>query len=248
MITGNKFIIISFENGGGGHKLGRILCCLPDVYWYSHEWNGKHPWNVHFTETGIKQRYVSRFHFDRLTPNGMIPPTHDYVEKFIPDADEYYSKHYMPAFERTGGTEIIKTHRMVLVSHALPGTLLDRFPEATILNIVDDADTIAERYLKTTALFPAHLKLKWIDGENTEYGRKLQTIAEQVGKGFTVRDVWAYDKYSKGYDDTLETEYRQFVFDTIHSNIAARKQYSHPNSLTVSKKDYKSIKEFINGR
>jgi hypothetical protein len=248
MLDGDKFIIISFENGGGGHKLGRILCCLPDIYWYSHPSNGIRPWNVHFTHTDIRQRRISKFHFDRITPAGMLPPTHDYIKNFIPDEDEYYEKHYMPAFEKAGGLDILKTHKLLLVSHALPETLLTRFPKAVVLNVVDDADQIAERYLKTTALFPAHLKLKWIDGENTDYGRKLQTIADHIGKDFTVRDVWAYNRYQTKYTNDLDDEYREHVFEVIHNNISIRKTYSHNNCLTVSKRDYKKIKEFLNAR
>jgi hypothetical protein len=247
MITGEKFIIISFENGGGGHRLGRIICSLPDVYWYTHPDNGKNPWNVHFKNTNIRQRHVSKFHFDRLVPKGMLPPTHDYVSKFIPDEDEYYEKYYNPKFEEMGGYEIIKDYKILLVSHALPEVLSKRFPKAKIINLIGDSTKIANRYLQTTSLFPAYLKLKWLDGENTEYGKKLKTISEKLGDKFTVRDVWAYKKYEIGYNDTLEEEYNSYVHSMIHNNMNIRKSYSSTNCINVDKKDYKCIKDFLNG-
>lgn len=248
MITGNKFIFVSFENGGGGHRLGRIISCLPDVYWYSHKWNGIKPWNVHFTETAIKQRHVSKYHFDRLVPLGMLPPTHDYVNKFIPNEQEYYEKFYYPEFEKMGGYEIIKTHRLVLCSHAMPEVLHNKFPDAKILNIIDDHVSVASRYLKTTAIFPAHLKMKWLDGENTPHGKKLSAIAAAVGPGFTVRDIWCYERYGCGYSEAHEEEYNNYVFNLIETNMNNRKSCTTANTLTVKKNDYKQIKDFLYDR
>ena len=60
MWAGNNLLFISFEQGGGGHKIGRVLSCLPNVYWYSHKDNGINPWNVHFIHTEIRQRHASK--------------------------------------------------------------------------------------------------------------------------------------------------------------------------------------------
>jgi hypothetical protein len=247
MITGENLIIISFENGGGGHRLGRILCSLPDVYWYSHPDNGTHPWNVHFEHTNIRQRYVSRFHFDRLVPNGMLPPTHDYVSKFITDEDTYYNKYFYPKFLDMGGVDILNEYKLLLVSHALPNILHKRFPDAKIINLIGDSNAIAERYLKTTALFPAYLKLKWLDGENTEYGKKLKHIAETIGNKFTVRDIWAFEKYNTEFHSTHENEYKDYVYNLVDSNMEKRISHSNSNCINVDKKEYKKIKDFING-
>ena len=40
VLDGSRFIFISFEQGNGGHRIGRAICCLPDVHWYSHRDNG----------------------------------------------------------------------------------------------------------------------------------------------------------------------------------------------------------------
>ena len=73
MLDGSRFIFISFEQGNGGHRIGRVVCCLPDVHWYSHRDNGTIR-NVHYKHTDIRQRHVSRYHYDRLVPKGSLPP------------------------------------------------------------------------------------------------------------------------------------------------------------------------------
>ena len=86
----DKWIFISFEQGASGHKLARVLATMPCMYWYSCKENGINPWNVGVVDEHIRQRKSSRFHFDRITPKGKLPPTHDYVEKYIPNEKQYY--------------------------------------------------------------------------------------------------------------------------------------------------------------
>ena len=78
----NKWLFVSFEQGASGHKLARVLATMPCMYWYSSKENGINPWNVGIVDDHIRQRKLSRFHFDRITPKGKLPPTHDYIEKY----------------------------------------------------------------------------------------------------------------------------------------------------------------------
>jgi len=241
-----NIIFVSFENGGGGHKLGRVLSTLPEVYWYSNYNNGISPWNVHFTDTSIMQRNVSRWHFDRLVPKGMLPPTHDYVKYFVPDPNEYYCNYFDPEFERMGGKEILKTQNLIYCSHEMPNELALRFPDAKVLNIIDDPLQVAVRYMETTSLFPAYLKCKWLDGENTGYGKHLASIAKEFGKGFTVRDLWCHDKFDDMYYPEYANEYQQFVVNMIDDRVQQRRETINTNNiLSVGKRDYKTIKEFL---
>lgn len=244
-IDTSKIIIVSFEPGGGGHTIGRVLCCLPDVYWYSHPNNGKHPWNVHFTHTDIRQRYAARNHYDRYTHKGILPPPHDYVVDWIPDADDYYANYFLPRWQEAGGNEILETKRIVLMSHSLPEDLIKYFPESKILSIVDKPEITAEKYLVTTALFPAYLKLAWIDGENRPYGKRLKAIADLIGRDMTHRDLWAYERYGVKYKNTHQDEYRAWTHDFMQANMLKRHAFSHKNVLTTRRKDYKLIKKFL---
>ena len=76
-----NWLFISFEQAARGHRLARALCALPELYWYSHTDNGIHPWNV-VGETSIQQRWVSKFHYNRYTPDGHLPPPHDFVQDY----------------------------------------------------------------------------------------------------------------------------------------------------------------------
>ena len=98
MLDGSRFIFVSFEPGHGGHKIGRVISCLPDIHWYSHRDNGINPCNVYYKHTDIRQRHVSRYHYDRLVPKGSLPPLHDYVKDFIPDEEHYYNRFFYPRF------------------------------------------------------------------------------------------------------------------------------------------------------
>ena len=44
--TMDNMIIISGEKGCKVHHIARVICSLPNVYWYSNIDNGIHPWNI----------------------------------------------------------------------------------------------------------------------------------------------------------------------------------------------------------
>ena len=234
VLDGSRFIFISFEQGNGGHRIGRAICCLPDVHWYSHRDNGINPWNVHYKHTDIRQRHVSRYHYDRLVPKGSLPPLHDYVKDFIPDEDYYYNRFFYPRFEKMGGRELMKQNRLVFCTHEMPEKISKRFPKSKIISLTGDDYSIATRYIETTALFHGHLKMKWIGGENTAYGKKLQKISKELGSDFTVRDIWAWDKYKSKYKDKHEDEYWRHVISDVRGRTLDREFVNSKNILTVS--------------
>ena len=142
----------------------------------------------------------------------------------------------------------MKKNRLVFCTHEVPKKLQERFPKAKIINLVGDDFRIAQRYMKTTAIFPGHLKMKWIGGENTDYGRKLKTIAKEVGTDFTVRDIWAWDNYKSKYIDKYEDEYWSHVRDTIRSRMWDREFISSENVITLSptkRGKWRRIKRFL---
>lgn len=251
VLDSSRLIFISFEQGCGGHRLGRVISCLPDVHWYSHRDNGINPWNVHYKHTDIKQRHVSRYHYDRLVPKGSLPPLHDYVKDFIPDEEHYYNRFFYPRFEKMSGPEIMKKNRLVICTHELPEKIIKRFPKAKVLNLIGDSYDVGERYLQTTALFPGFLKMKWLGGENTEYGKKLRTIAKELGSDFTIRDIWAWDKYKTKYIEekhciiySMDVHYmiRERMWDRKHINS------NNVHDVYTSRSTYKwlRVKEFLN--
>ena len=238
-------VFVSFEPGAFGHRLARTLCTLPRFYWYSDARNGVNPWNVHFDNTEILQRSISPYHFDRITPNGMLPPTHDYVKDFIPDAQQYYAEHFLTQWIKVKAPEIKQD--IVYCSHSLPQDLLKHFPDSKIINIVLNPTVVTRRYMETTAVFPGWIKADWIGGRDTEYGKRLRIIGGELGKKFKIRDIWAWENYGTEYYSDYYSEYFDWIFKNIQTNTAERIDIDDPRVLSLSTRNYKLIKGFLNG-
>ena len=92
--------------------------------------------------------------------------------------------------------------------------------------------------------------MKWIGGENTAYGKKLQKIAKELGSDFTVRDIWAWDKYKTKYKDRYEDEYWRHVISDVRGRTLDREFVNSENILTVSPRlrgKWRRIKRFLDG-
>lgn len=231
-----NFVFVSFEPGSRGHNIGRVLCSLPEVYWYSSLDNGINPWNVSHKSDWIIQRRIAPRHFDRTMPNGeVLPPAWDYVKDFV-DRDTYYSDLFPVQFKKAQGTKYLKTHQLLYCTHGLPPDILAQFPNSRVINVVAEADDIINRYMLTTAHFPAYLKLEWMNGSETQYGKQLRELSKTLGEQFTVQDVW----------ENLNTgSFYQHVKTQITNNMAIRKQTNDSRVLNVSYREYRKMKEFI---
>ena len=90
--------------------------------------------------------------------------------------------------------------------------------------------------------------MKWIGGENTAYGKKLQKISKELGSDFTVRDIWAWDKYKSKYKDKHEDEYWRHVISDVRGRTLDREFVNSKNILTVSTRlrgKWRRIKRFL---
>lgn len=234
----DNLLFISFEPGGGGHKFARIIATLPEVYWYSNERNGRRPWNVHSTNP-FRQRKISKNHFDRIMPNGhMLPPTWDLLSEFIPDEDFYYNNIYEPQFKLAGGYDI--SQFIPICTHSLPSKIRKYFTNSKIINLIGDANVIARRNLKTTAFFPAYLKLDWITGRDTDYGKYLYEVSKELGENFTKQDLWLYEHKNLTYDD-----YVYYINSVITNNMYLRTTENVRNTLTIANNHYKMVKTYL---
>lgn len=230
----DNYIFVSFEPGGKGHTLGRVLCSLPSIHWYSNADNGKFPWNI--SHSSIRERNIAKRHFNRMMPNGvMLPPTHDYVKNWIPDADEYYTKHFVKQYCLADALNY--SENLLFCSHEIPTKLLEVFPNSKIINIVADPITTAKRYMQTTAIFPGWLKHDWINGRQTEYGKHLIEVSMRLGKDFTVQDLWEYSN---------SDSYYEYIKDRMEENMHMRNKITDDRVLTVTGREYGIIKEFLN--
>jgi len=246
----DKHIFISFEPGARGHRLARVIATLPCMHWYSCEENGINPWNVNAPHKTAKQRQLSRFHFDRITPKGKLPPPHDYVEKYLPNEKQYY-KLFDQLFEENGGSDIINNgERVIFCTHSMPSKILEYFPNCLILNIMHEPQETTQRYLDLVTRFPAYVKHYGVVPKDNEYLAFLKILNDRK-PGLTVADVWAFERKKKFYNpETMEDRYRKEIYAKMLSSSIFRKAVNHERVMNIplGKFNYKEIKNWLDIR
>lgn len=244
----DKWIFVSFEQGASGHKLARVLATMPCMYWYSCKENGINPWNVGVVDDHIRQRKSSRFHFDRITPKGKLPPTHDYVEKYIPNEKQYY-KMFDKLFVENGGQDIFDDDkRVIYCTHSMPGKLLEHFPNALIINIIHEPKKTTKRWMEVVKTFPAYVRHKGIVPEDNKYLKYLEILKGRK-QDLTVADVWAFERKKKFWQEKYEPILTKEIYAKMFSNSVFRKTVNHERVFnTTLDIDYKEIKRWLNER
>lgn len=246
----NKLIFVVASAGGGGHRLGRIVCCFNNVFWYEAIRNGKYPWRI-FSSDEVKGKNISPYHFDRRTSTNMIPLLGERIERFWykNDLDYLYSVNWKSEMDKAGADLIIKDDKyLVWVVHDLPEYLLEKFPNAKIINLVDtDVNKVIDRYLKTTAFFPVSIENKNLKPDyNNEYATLLLEL-EKINPYPTYRDFWAWEnKGSTVFQDSMLEEYKTYI-SKIFNYQHEKRIKNCPEYLSVSwdNLDIDAIKNYI---
>jgi hypothetical protein len=250
-----NWVFVTYEYAGGGHRLARKLCCLPNFFWYSTVGNGKNPWNVSSWTTlpdssFLKNvRKIASAHFSQVGPYGMLPFDHSIGKVWIPDKSQYY-RQFARQFTNAHGPNLLDSYKLVYISHAMPDELTRLFTNAKVISLVDDPVKIADRYMHTTALFPGNFPIafKWIrDLEYTENYRKHKLIQSNFKEDYTMRDLWSYDNFQTMWNDHYREQYYSEVLNKTTRNINHRLTVKHNNVLTVNKSETKKIKDFLLG-
>ncbi len=243
----HNFLFISFEQAARGHRLSRVLAAMPEVYWYSCPDNGIKSYNI-LGETSIQQRWVSRFHYNRYTPNGHLPPPHDFVKPYLPSAKEYYNNIFLNKFLEAKGDELLEDYIVPYCTHALPRDIYRYFPNAKIINIIHDVDEATDRYGVVGLEFPAYVKHFGIVPKDNEYLQYLAKLDAECGGKLKVKDVWADQNHNKPWSEDMRDELmadKRFFFSVQHN---ARVTTDHPNVLNTNNvRDYALMKKFLYG-
>jgi hypothetical protein len=251
-VNSDKLIFVLANPGSGGYRLGRIVCCFDNVYWYETQNNGTHPWSLFFSDK-IYGKNITPNHFDRTTKHSNIPLLGERIEKFwkSEDLEKFYTVKWTAVMARAKADEIINQGKSIVwVLHDYPEYLLSRFPNAKIINLIDtNLEETIDRYLETTALFPIiinTIRLKPTKGSHSEYTAALYSLS-RVKKTPTYRDFWAWEyKNNSVYTDDMKDEYREYVSSLIYkrhkiTNVESNRYLNVSwNTLDIQK-----IKEFI---
>lgn len=246
----NKLLFICASPGSGGYRLGRLVSCLNNVHWYSHSLNGIYPWDVTYNNI-VLGKNISPYHFDRYIDQSTVPLIGERIERYWHESDyDYFYNHlWLAQMVKCGANDVMQTGNYISwIVHDLPSTLLSRFPNAKILNLLDDdLDQLVDRYKTTTALFPAHIKstsLKPIYKNN--FTVSIESLMA-VNSDPTYRDYWAWTKFQLPiYEDQLETDYNQYLYATLAKSVEHKKRETQCLNLSWANLDIDVIMKYLN--
>lgn len=239
----DKHIFVSFEQGADGYKLARVLATMPCMHWYSCEENGISPWNV------SKVNKQSKHHFDRITPKGTLPPTHDYVEKYIPNEKHYY-KLFDQLFAEAGGEDIINDgKRVIYCTHSMPNKLLEYFPNSLVFNIIHEPSDTTENYLDIATSTPGYIEHTGVVPELNDYLQFLKILHHRKDD-LTIADVWAFERKKKFYNPSMEDKLRKEVFAKMFSSKIFRLAVESDRVFNINstKINYKELKNWMDSK
>lgn len=237
-LNSDKLLFIVASAGGGGHRLGRIVSCIDNVYWYSSvAHNGIEPWDLPVGNL-VKGREVSQHHFDRRTKFNMVPLVGERVERFWDNNDyqTFYTDVWPAGMDLARADDIINNGQYVLwVVHDTPQYILSRFPNAKIINLVDvDVDKTVERYIATTAFFPVVIENTKIKPDYVNaYAAELESLIKQNATP-TYRDYWAWAQHREPvFSSKHDAEYYSYVYKMLTIQHAERVK-ENPKYFTVT--------------
>lgn len=236
----DKHIFISSEQGTNCHRIARVIATMPCMYWYSSEGNGTNPWNI------SKVNNKNKHYFDRTTPKGILPPTHDYIEKYVPNEKQYY-KIFDELFTQAGGDDIINNgQRVIYCTHSMPNKLLEHFPNSLIINIVHDPKSATDNYFNLATTDTDINKHSGIDFKDNEYSTFLNILKGRK-EDLTIADVWAFERKKKFYEPKMEERFKKEIYAKMFSSNIFRKAVSHDRVLNVPEKNinYTEIKHWM---
>lgn len=246
----SNLLFICSTPGGAGYRLGRLLSCFNNVYWYCNRRNGEVPWDI-FLSNEVKGRLISPYHYDRRTSKNMIPLVGERIEKYWNDSDLqfYYQTVWNQQMNIADAGSIIDHNYISWVIHDTPAYILSLFPNAKIINLIDtDIDQVVERYLATTSLFPIKFENKNVKPEYfTKYAADVDNL-EKINISATQRDFWAWEMYNTPiYNKTMDNAYYLYVKDLLYT-LHNKKNINEDGWINVSWNniDILKIQEFLN--
>lgn len=231
-LNSNKLLFVLANQGSGGHRLGRIISCLNNVYWYSNELNGKNPYDVFYNNI-VNGKNISPYHFDRLYNGVNLPVVGERLERYyeLLDYDQVYSlwNDYMNTIPDLDN--VLTNNYLLYVLHENPSNILKRFPNSKIINLIDiDINFVVNRYIETTALFPICINniipKPWYNNLFNQQLIELREICDNP----TYRDYWAYINYNTIYLKNYELQYRKYVEEIIQP----REELIHKSVLNIT--------------
>jgi hypothetical protein len=238
IFNNTNYLFILANQGAGGHRLGRIISCFNNVYWYSSKHNGEHPWDV-FLDNTIAGKDISKYHYDRTLGNKTVPVLGERILKWwdSEDWDKFYNTTWLTEFKKITFPDNMIIH---WVLHDTPAELHKKFPQAKIISLIDtDIELVTDRYMQTTAKFPCainHFNLK--PSYKNQYAHYVDELVNP-----TEQQLWF--QINK---NSTETDYINCIKENLTLLNNVRQSYVNKNYLTVTwgTLDIDILKSFLN--
>jgi hypothetical protein len=233
-----NMLVILANQGAGGHRLGRIISCLNNVYWYNHKYNGSSPLELSFDHR-VTGKTISRYHYDRRIDKVFVPLIGERIERYWePEQINYYYSNVWSKLMQNKKIQALDDLYVHWVLHDEPAYIHKRFPKAKIISLIDDNITeVADRYLKTTSLFPIDVTLKGTKPKKKNQLSKQIASLIKLKPDATELDLWYHLNKGASSDDYYET-----IFNKLYFANEQRLNFDHKNHLKVSWKTLDIVK------
>jgi hypothetical protein len=243
-LESDKLLFILANQGSGGHRLGRIISCIDTVLWYSSKENGYYPWDTFYSDS-IAGKNISEFHYDRLLENLTVPLVGERILKWWNNTDHlnYYQNNFQSEMKKMPAIDNKFLH---WVLHDDPKSLHETFPNAKIISLIDlDIDVIADRYMKTTALFPVFVRLPNLKPKyENQYAIDIKSLMK-INEKPTEKDLWFYQN-----PKSTEVDYYNNIKTILDTRNRMRLSYDNPNHFKLTWQDLKLdlLLDFLSSR
>jgi hypothetical protein len=238
VFNNNNYLFILANQGAGGHRLGRLVSCFDNVYWYSSIHNGVSPWDIFF-DNKIAGKSISAYHYDRTVDNKTLPIVGERILKWWDRKDhkKFYNTVWADEIKKINLPKNVFMH---WVLHDTPEEIHAVFPQAKIISLIDtDLDQVIDRYMKTTANFPCainHFNLK--PPYKNQYAINVAALERP-----TEQELWFYTN-----KNSTQQDYINYIKEnlTLFNNV--RQSYTDKNYITVTWKtlNVDNLKNFLN--
>ena len=193
---------------------------------------------------------ISPYHYDRYIDQHTVPLIGERIERYWceRDHDHFYNHIWATQMTKCGAENVMQTGNYISwIVHDLPSTLLSRFPNAKILNLIDnDLDQLVDRYKKTTALFPVHIKNSCL---KPSYKNNFTLSVESLmvsNSNPTYRDYWAWCEFQLPiYEDQLETHYNHYLHTMLDKLLERKKRETRCLNLSWADLDIDVIMKYL---
>ena len=239
-----NYLFILANPGAGGHRLGRMISCFNNVYWYSAGRNGYDPWDV-YVHDKVVGKNISEYHYDRYVKEFQVPIVGERIEQYWheEDVDKFYHSIWSKQIRNPEFMKIIEQKYLHWILHDLPDNLLKRFPNCKIIALIDtDKTSTVKRYVETTANFPAYVRHR---GLMPEYATQRRLQLEELhskNNSATEKDFWFYCN-----PGATDKDFLTHIKNKLNNDNLARKEFKSPQYMTVTWKNLnvEKIKNFI---